>query len=167
MRISRNRSLLVSSKTLQGNIILGKREGYPVTCTIRITEPTSSPSAVQMVQFTDHTVGPKPTEISIQWDVQDRWGSTSGQAPSADRVIDKPAIPQADIDFIDEVWRLHHLNTMHPNCDHQDRSGGAPCVETGYKYETKWLAKKVPQQVIERLADILINHSKNLTKKVS
>jgi len=154
--------------------------GETVFVEIRIDQPRDG----REVQYVDHTFAKPPVEVGIQFTVigkgapnlplnetPDGWWRQSGQVPPEDRVIVTEKHP--DLDFIEEVWDRYHLNTMRAGCEHMTEEmlarregenthdwqtrmlGECKCPVTGYTWGHAWLATHVPDEVIERLTQIV------------
>jgi len=110
------------------DIYLGRSdEGHWIFADVRITPADPE----RIVQFTDHSTGPKPTSLGIMFtvvdgargrhrpqhatDAHDRWWLQSGQVPPIDRRISDP-LPHTRL--IENAWLDWHLNDMKPACDH-------------------------------------------------
>lgn len=149
-------------------------EGLRVIAEVTLTSP-SNPGEVE---YTDHVFRLPPMRVSVVWEITRGRGSfdSFGQIPASERVIarrHKSDATEETAAFIERLWADHHLNDTHAECDHMtpemlskhaDETGTewqtrmlstVRCPETGYKWGHAWLARSVPEDVLERVATLI------------
>lgn len=127
----------------------------------------------RIVEFTDHSRGPSPDRLSVTFTgmrkglakpwthstdtIPDRFWSWTGMFSGEEwsRVTDTShsELAEDDIAFLYSLAERWHLNTMHAECIHQEKGAGLDspdCPETGYRYGHKWLAERIPEDILAR-----------------
>ena len=124
-------------------------------------------------ETTDHRTLDGVTRLSISAGVWNRARTDfliGGQCRDAlDNMVSyAPGWNRRKVRRLGEIWDAWHLNDAQAGCDHQvpvmeqDRYGRTvpslsrtpPCPVTGYKYGHAWLARELPDAIIEEIAEL-------------
>lgn len=88
--------------------------------------------------FTDHTIGSIPIRVAVSFTVKGPGVDyRGGQVGSEDRVIARRSAGDASEElaaWIDQVWKLYHLNDLNAACDHMTEEMLNPSPEVLGEY---------------------------------
>lgn len=104
-----------------------------------------------------------------------------GQIVDRLKELDTVSIPEQDLKDLIEIWERWHLNDLKAGCEHQEPipvSSDHPeyvhykwlnskRCPNGYKWGSAWLVEELPQEVIDRVAEIFTAQpmAKSLTEE--